>query len=361
MDGGVFVLRRFKLCIIELFLQSFSILEFFVVRRFKPCIIELIFAELEASKTKRISSSGESSSDVPPTKKKVPASAEKPEAEVTNTGLLEQDMDDMDAASLEDIMLSIVSDDSWSSSSNTPSTSRGFYGPIIRTNVPKSILEPVTAKKLAEVVMSHYNECLKVKRPFVLCDDDQPLACWPVCTISRREGGNAAMMGGNLTDDGERKFFAVKFPSIASGQEAKPKFFLYKKNLVKTHPLCLSFEGFKILIKKGPELLSYLTEIDNTPFNTAAGLVNRPDPVLLEMVSEDAKIVMQVDEINLINGPTAYRVTPNISVRLHRRTHNNHWYMDKAGVTLSPLNFFFFLHGTAGQFFSSVSKLIEDV
>jgi hypothetical protein len=275
-----------------------------------------------------------------------------------DTITIDDSADDPSAPSLEEMMLRIAEEDSRSSSSSrkVEPSRQNFYGPTVRTFIPRSDNDPNTARKIAQIVVDHFTECKKKDRPVVMSDHPDLFFSWPAVPITIRQGGVAAANREKL--ENEQKIFAIKFPSLHS-EESHPTFFLYKKGMSNS-PLRLSHEAMQELLKVVPSIFTYLRGIEGTPFNLDDGLLNLPEARLLENVDAKRKIYVHVDQINSAGQIYNNRACPTVSIREQKLWEDGVWRMSAVGVTLTASNFYFFMKATVGQFYPSIEKLTRD-
>lgn len=266
------------------------------------------------------------------------------------------------SASLEEILNSLSEKGEGSSKKNEGDLSIGksnFFSakkenPVIRTGLPMED-DPMLSQRIYKTVSGHFKENANMAH-IIFSSQPNVKACFPVCSLSMRPDQISL---GNVDAASERKCISMQLPSFVE-RDAKPVFFFYKQAFLKTHVLKISEEALTRLVKSGRELIKFLREIDGKQINsTEGGLPSLPPPVILEE-SQDKKqrAILQIDEIDLKRQ--SLRISPTVSIRLNRASYDrSRWFPDKAGVTLSPVNFFFLIEATIVVYLKEVKLMYE--
>ncbi|HLP34839.1 MAG TPA: hypothetical protein VK133_02510 [Amoebophilaceae bacterium] len=230
----------------------------------------------------------------------------------------------------------------------------GMFATAIKTGLPDRN-EPATVRQMYDIAESHFKENENVGH-IVFAQKASVKAAWPVCTLTMRSASVESMT--SLLSSGEQKMFSVQFPPFTKLME-KPSYFLYKKAFEHSHVLKLSEQGLQKLIDSSPDIFRYLESIEGQNVRFGQGLPNRPEGIVLENVDQTTRIILQVDDID--NRRSLYKVTPNISIRLNRLSRDGvKWYPDRAGITISPSNYFYFVEGTLRIYLQQVKEMISE-
>lgn len=257
-----------------------------------------------------------------------------------------------------DSLLGIPSSPTGSSSLMGNDSGR-FYSARVKTGVPLKN-DASVMRKIYDIVAMHYKENMGAKH-IIFTKEANVRACWPVCALTMR--GNVTGQSMMEISPGEQKFFAIQLPPVSSEPNMETQFFLFKQAHRDAFPLKLNQKSIFNIIEHSNRLYEYLRSIEDSSIAFGEGLPssNKPEPFEIEVSSDGkSKIILQIDEIDVKRRMS--RISPTVSIRMMRKslTDSSLWFPDKAGVTLSAGNFFFFVEATLKTFLPQMQEMVRD-
>ena len=226
----------------------------------------------------------------------------------------------------------------------------GFYSARIRTGIPKDRRDPEILKRIFDITKAHYEQNMDVNH-MIFTQESNVRGCWPVCPLTMQKGGQ-----NDFADFQEQKFLSVQFPTLKEEAD-EPHYFLYKASNRDTYPLKISQDGLFRIIEKSQEVYTFLKNLEGEIIAFGDSCSKSFDPIVIETIDEKSRIMLQVDSIQL-NRKVA-TISPTVSIRLMRRGVEK-WYPDRAGVTLSCLNFYYFVEATLKSYVAPVKQMVKE-